>query len=449
MQLNSLMVAHLLDSRETTVPALRRVHQVLTETLAMAHSPVNRAPLLSVPLVLDRDERDSMASAAEVFAALAPHAHQAIFRDLDTAIRVLKVPPVVRPFVTAEIPLSVGIARADFLLGSDGWRAGEIGMCASVGDILVDDYNRQVLQATPVRQFADRHALGAAAPIEALTQAALTRCARLPIDGRPTAAIVDWEGYESEYGHEYLRLADCYRAAGMDAMVCHHRQLAYRGGRLWCGDRPVDVLHREFLLEDLPTDPSSAYPVLRAAEDGAIVLISDFRAEWFGNKLVFALLRKLAGDGALEAEQAALVARFLPATWLLDGDPHAVPAMSGSAASKRPAAELVLKPLVGSAGAGVVLGAEVAEAAFHSAIGQAVDSGTTHVMQEFVEPDPVPFAWLDEADLVVEVGQPHPAFFVVDGRFAGIATRVLRGQRITRCSTYNGAYVGGVLCPGD
>ena len=72
----------------------------------------------------------------------------------------------------------------------------------------------------------------------------------LPADARPVVAAVDWpESFvqlEAQLQHSAAALAP----HGLDVIPCHLGQLRFADGRVWVGERPVDVLDRIFLLED-------------------------------------------------------------------------------------------------------------------------------------------------------------------------------------------------------
>lgn len=451
MELNRALLEHLTAGGGSTVDELHRLRSRLAFTGALRPNRQTQVPLLAVPLILDEADHNLLRRTSETLTTLLPDLPTLLFGDFDSGLRALGVPDPLLPFLRADIPLTVSLSRCDFLRGPDGWRISEINTGAGMGQLLVDDYNACVREQPSLAGFLRRHRLGAGSPMDSLARAAFERVADLPVVDGPTVAVVDWQGYGDEYLLEHRRIADGYRAHGFTAVVCHQRELRYERGRLWFGQQPVDVVHRFFLIEDLPEDPASAMPVLTAALDGAVVLASSFRDEWLANKASFAMMHEAAVRGLLEPQVADLVARMVPRTWLLTKDPDGWSrfAVRPEQVRSHRAEELVLKPIIGSLSAGVVLGARVPAESFWEAVDGAVSDVPTHVVQEFVAPDPIPFAWLDDDGLALSPAQPHPGVFVIDHRYEGVSTRMLRGTQPERCSTHYGASVGGVFVPGD
>jgi hypothetical protein len=311
----------------------------------------------------------------------------------------------------------------------DGWRMGEINLTGGVGGLTVGDYDDVVRRYPLVADFLTGQRLSNVSPLSVLVSAVTERCAGLPIDDRPAVAVIDWQGFGDGQKVQQRRIADCYQAHGFDAVLCHHREVQYRDGRLWHGQRPIHVVHRAFLLEDLPTDPASAMPVLESAADGAVVLISTFRDEWLAGKAAFAMLHEARRRGLLKPETSEVVEMLVPPTWLLAGEGAGRdgPWLGLAEIRGRNPGELVLKPTIGSDGEGVVLGISTPEQAFWSSAEQATLEDRTHVVQDFIVPGPVPFPLLDESQLVVSPWQPLVGMFQVDGRYAGMCVRMRLG----------------------
>jgi hypothetical protein len=447
MRLNTIVHRLLAERGEHVTPALTRLSQELDRRLVFRDDAARKNPMLSFPLVLDLAEHHYLRHSSLVLSALAGTVHERVFGDIGATMDALRVPDVLRPFVSEPAPLGISLSRCDFLHGTDGWKSAEINVSGSSGDLLVDDYNRCLREDPVLADLLAERSLTSQVPAHLLALAVRDRCAELPIDGKPVVAIVDWQEFGPSYAHQHARIADHYRALGFDAIVCHQREMRFEHGRLWRERRPVHVVHRQFLLEDIASDPESALPVLRAAASGAVVIVSGFREEWLGSKAFFAVLHAARGRGLLTAEEAGVVDSVVPRTWLLTE--HDAGDIGVRPADLPPPASLVLKPLVGSSGAGVVLGPSVSAGEFGLAVASALDSGEPHVVQEFVNPAPTPFAWLDGDLLTLDEGQPHPGFFVAEGEFIGTVTRVLRGSAVHPCGTEFGAVLGGVVAPAD
>lgn len=446
MRLNAALVDYLVACQPAAVPVLQNLTAELHKAVGADHAP--GAPT-TVPFLVDADDHAQMRHGAAVLTAELAALPRLVFGDLETAIRELRVQQAVAPFLKEDIPLSVRLTRSDFLHGPDGWRMGEINLTGGVGGLTVGDYDDVVRRYPLVADFLAEHHLSNVSPLSMLASAATERCARLAIDDRPAVAVMDWQGFGDDQEAQQRKIADHYQAHGFDAVLCHHREVRYRDGRLWHGRRPIHVVHRAFLLEDLPTDPASAMPVLEAAADGAVVLISTFRDEWLAGKAAFAMLHEARRRGLLDPEASEVVGSLVPPTWLLAGEDAGPPGpwLGLAELRGRGRGELVLKPAIGSAGAGVLLGVGTPDEAFWSSAERAAREDRTHVVQDFIVPGPVLFPSLDEGRVVASPWQPHVGMFQVDGRYAGMWVRMRPGATPGIISAHFRASWGGGWAP--
>jgi hypothetical protein len=400
-----------------------------------------RHPVTAVPLVLSAEENSRMSSVAQTMCSLQaklPH----LLGGVDAILNDNRENAALRPFIKAQVPYSVHVSRCDFLRASDGWYLIEINTGPGCGGITVHEYNDCIADNPFLVKFLDTHSCIGAAPLDALAGAVLGRCAELPIDANPTVAITDWQGALELYEIENASIAARYRRHGFSTIICHQRELSYADGRLWCADRPVDVVHRLFLLEDIVRDPTSAIPVLEAAVNGSIVLVSSFFDEWAAYKHNFALFHQAADAGLLADSVAELVAQAVPRTWrIADGG-----AERPSEEETDSADHLVIKPVMGHEANGVVLGPAGSHDSFKRALATARASGAAHIMQRFVASLPLRFPWFEREALTFTDVQLHPGVFVVGERAVGLSTRVLRGDRPQIISPTFGSQLGGVWC---
>lgn len=390
----------------------------------------------AAPLVLSAVESGRLATVAREMCTLQA-AVPDLLNGLDAVLDDNREPAWIRPFIKAQIPLSVQISRCDFLRAPDGWYLIEINTGPGSDGITVHEYNDCIVEDPFLIKFLDAHSCTATAPLDMLADAVLGRCAALPIDSNPTVAIADWHGAK-RFDIENSVVAERYLRHGFSTILCQHREFSYAHGRLWCSGRPVDVVHRLFLLEEIAEDPESAIPVLEAAVNGSVVLVSSFFDEWAAYKHNFALFHQAAGAGLLAEHVAELVEQSVPRTWRLDE--------YAAGPSGDDAGHLVIKPVMGHGADGVVLGAAASRDGFELALAAARASGTAHITQRFVASLPVRFPWFDQETLTFADGQVHPGVFVVEGRPAGIWTRVMRGGGPQVINAGLGSHRGGVWC---
>lgn len=398
---------------------------------------VRRHLLTPVPLVLDAEDSGWLSAVARAMCDLQSDVPR-LLGGLDSVLDDNREPAAVRPFIKAQIPYSVHISRCDFLRAPDGWYLTEINTGPGLSGITVGEYNDCISENEFLTKFFDAHSCAGTAPLDVLADTVLDRCAELSIDASPTVAIADWQGFVEHNDLENSRIAERYLAHGFSTIICHQREFSYAHGRLWCAGRPVDVVHRLFLLEDIPEDPASVVPVLEAAVNGSIVLVSSFADEWAAYKHNFALFHAAADGGLLPDHLADLVARSVPRTWRLMDD-------TGPADSE-PADHLVIKPVMGSSGHGVTLGAATGGEDFQRALATARASAAAHVIQRLIPPSPVSFPWLAPDGLTFADSQLNPGVFVVEGHTAGLWTRVQRGRLPQIIGAEYGSHRGGVWC---
>ncbi|MGN9846582.1 hypothetical protein ACTMTI_51615 [Nonomuraea sp. H19] len=446
MRLHTEFIAYLEEHREQADIVLRALARDLAADEVLQWSPELRAPLGVVPILLDGADHSALVAAGLLAGSLLPRLPGLLFGDLEAAMDAFAVPDAMRPFIRAEVPREITVARTDFMLGLDGWRFIEINNGASVGGLLVGDYDRRVRARPFLTDFLDRRRLGNTSPARVLAAEVLSRCDDLPIDGRPTVAIVDWAGHMDEFPLEYPQLAAQYRAGGLDTVVCAQTQLRHEHGRLWYEGRPVHAVHREFLLEDLTTEEvTSAYQILAAAEAGDVVLISGFRHEWLSHKGSFAMLHEAAARGVLSERERELVEQYVPTTWMLNESGTGLRHATLSPDGPFPLApeSLVAKPCLGSLGQGVLIGALCQGDDFWSGVRDHAGK-TPYVLQQLVYPKTAPFAWLEEARLTFDAVQILPGLFTVAGRPAGWWSRLMRGEKPAITNAAYGAARGSI-----
>src|SRR5947199_9861893 len=65
----------------------------------------------------------------------------------------------------------------------------------------------------------------------------------------PLIAIVDWREVPTFSEFELMR--DAFTALGVPTVICDPRDLAFDAGRLWADGRPVDLVYRRVLINDM------------------------------------------------------------------------------------------------------------------------------------------------------------------------------------------------------
>lgn len=407
-------------------------------------------PPMAAPLLLDGEQSAYLGHASERLVALLTTELGWYVPHEPDLLDALLIGQELRPFLQEVLSTNVTVARCDFLWSHDGWKVVEVNIGGAVGGLDVADYN-DLAEADPaVGPFLRQHNLSAGSPIAALADAALTACEHLgAASSRPVLAIVDSPAFESAFHLAHRTLARHYTARGFHVVIRHQGRLSLRDGHLYADDTHVDVVHRQFLLEDMMEDPPAAMSVFEAARAGNVALVTGFREEFLGGKGMLAILRAAADRGILSASDARLVRTVVPETRLLhrpDGNAFAESG-DGYDRLRDPAAgkEWVIKPSIGSSGAAVTIGPAVDDDTFRTAVAAAAASKHAWVAQRYVPSAPVDLPFLEEQSLAFRRCQIHPSFFVTQGRTTGAWTRVTPGSRPGLIAMANGALYGGVF----
>ncbi|MFI7673529.1 hypothetical protein [Actinophytocola sp. NPDC049390] len=218
---------------------------------------------------------------------------------------------------------------------------------------------------------------------------------------------------DTQDGHTLIKLLepvrDRGRAAGLDVVVYPLEWLTFSDGRLWAGETALDSVMRMFIPQDVPH--GAGYDALVAAlRVGATRMFTPSATWLLANKATFAWLWE--DVELLPASDADLVRAHVPYTRLVTG------------VDVGPRAGLVLKPTGTYGGSGVVVGREVSDSSWESALRSAVGSGG-HVVQEFVPVDRLDMSFVEVATgSVRSASVPYcVAPYLFGGRAAGAYLR--------------------------
>lgn len=144
--------------------------------------------------------------------------------------------------------------RADLYVDETGFRLLELNMGSALGGMDNADMNRALLEHPALAEFAQAHELEY---IDTMREQVNNYYAEtgLPAQSHPVLACTDWpssyktlEPYMRHYTNRVKKL-------GLDDNPCHIGQLEVRDGRVWLGDRAIDIIDRLFMLEDLLESP--------------------------------------------------------------------------------------------------------------------------------------------------------------------------------------------------
>jgi hypothetical protein len=239
----------------------------------------------------------------------------------------------------------------------------------------------------------------------------------------PDIAIVDYEDVPTRTEHHMFR--DFFEERGYPALVCDPRDLTYEGGVLRSEGRPIDIVYKRLLVNELLERIDQLQPLLQAARDRRVTIVNPFRCKPIHKKAIFAVLTDDEMARYLDAEERAAIAAHVPWTRRLQegrttrhGQPIDLVAFTRSNRDR-----LVLKPNDEYGGKGVTIGWEASESEWDAAIADALRA--SFVVQEKVELERQAFPELAEdgsirfRDLVVDLDP-----FVFQGEVEGFLTRL-------------------------
>ena len=199
----------------------------------------------------------------------------------------------------------------------------------------------------------------------------------------PTMAIVDWRNVPTWSEFEILR--DAFTAAGVPTIICDPRELEFDGTSLRAGGRPIDLVYRRVLINDILARPDQCAPLVRAYEARAVCVANTFRCKLPHKKALFAVLTDPRNAHLFSPLEHAVIAAHVPWTRVVadvstekDGLEAGLLEMS-----RRGRENLVLKPNDEYGGKGVTLGWETSAADWDAALEVALqDPPGTWIVQE-------------------------------------------------------------------
>ncbi|MHA6757401.1 hypothetical protein [Streptacidiphilus sp. PAMC 29251] len=339
-------------------------------------------------------------------------------------------------------------ARADLYTDETGFRLLEFNMGSTVGGMDNADMCRALLDHPVLGGFAEAHGLEYVDTMREQVNNVIVECGLAP-DSRPVVALTDWPSSFETLGPYMAHYAERWREFGLDAHPCHIGQLEVHDGRVWLGDRAVDVVYRLFLIEDLlesPEAPALMDPVLDAAARGEVKIFTPMDSELFASKGALAMLSDELNQHLFTAEERESLARILPWTRMVRRgevtleDGERVDLLAYAIEHQD---ELALKPTLLHGGQGVLLGwhDDTDPELWRQQLEDAVDGA--FVLQRRIRPVPELFPGED--------GEPVPwnvawgVFTMVNGYGGVIARATTVDSNVGVINMSTGAFVGCAL----
>ncbi len=345
---------------------------------------------------------------------------------------------------SAGVPdVRTSMGRADLYVDQSGFRVLEFNLGSTIG-YDSGDIGRGFLEDPEFSRFAAEEGLQ---HIDTLTEQVRTFRQEMGLapDDRPFIAHVEWPKYYEKCVPYMDALCKRWQGHGLDVRPCHIGQLERRDGRLWLEDRPVDIVYRQFMMEDLVDDNAAELlePLLGAVESGEVRMFTSLESELYGSKASLAMLSNRAHRDLFSETELDVIDRLLPWTCSLTAKPGILPdGTEGSLLDYAVAnqAELVLKPTLLHGGHGVVPGwsSKVTPETWREMLVDALDG--PYVLQSRIHPVPELF------------GEPDGGFqpwivawgvVTMASGYAGVMTRCARvGSGVEVLNFGSGVLVG-------
>ncbi|HEY2442094.1 MAG TPA: hypothetical protein VGI31_03075 [Streptosporangiaceae bacterium] len=340
------------------------------------------------------------------------------------------------------------MSRADLYLDETGFKLLELNMGSALGGIDNAEMISSLLEHPVLAEFAETHRL---TYVDTLREQANTINAECGLEpgSRPMMAAVEWpSSYKSTEPFMRLHMARL-RKLGYDAHCCHIGQLEVHDERVWLEGRPVDVINRVFLIEDLmesPEAPALAEPILDAVARGWVKIFTPMDSGLYSSKGALAMLSDEENRSLLDPNELASLDRLLP--WTRMARPGPVTLEDGRRVDLLQYAldhqdDLALKPTAMHGGIGIVLGwsENTNVRAWEEQVRAAMDG--PYVLQRRIRPVAELFPG-DDGELVPWIVTWGP--FTVASGYGGMYARAMTvASNAEVINTNHGAYVGSGL----
>jgi len=292
------------------------------------------------------------------------------------------------------------------------------------GSAYNDALTELFLAIPAARPFLKSHALRPLPAAPHVLHALLSAYARW--SGRtelPVIGILDWK--EVPTYSEFVLYQRYFEAMGVRCVIADVRDCELTGGRLVAAGTPIDLIYKRVLIHELIADGGLDHPIVRAVRTGAVCMVNPFRCKVLHKKASFAVLSDERNAELFDAGERRAIAEHIPWTRVVEerktvfhGEPvDLLPWMA------RNRERLVLKPNDDYGGAGIVLGWEVDDQTWTTALAKAL--GEPFIVQERIGLPSEIFPSYAEGRLHFAGRIVDTAPFVFGGAYAdGCLTRV-------------------------
>jgi len=243
---------------------------------------------------------------------------------------------------------------------------------------------------------------------------------------RPQIAIVDWEDVPT--WSEFEILQQRFERMGIPTLIADPRELEWDGKKLVAQDKPIDLVYRRVLINDIVAKPAECSALVKAYSANAVCVANNFRCKIPHVKAFFAVLTDEQNGALFSHGEREIIRKHIPWTRVVAdvNTAHYGQPIELLAFVRRERNNLVLKPSDEYGGSGVTLGWETNEAAWDDAIERALTAKNgVWIVQERIPIRREVFPYIanvgrvDYRDMLVDF-----APYMFRGKLCGFLTRL-------------------------
>jgi hypothetical protein len=282
--------------------------------------------------------------------------------------------------------------------------------------------NRVLAELSAMSIFASRYHLQQFSPTQKLLDTLLAIYREWGGAHLPNIAIVDWKDVPT--ANEFVLLQKHFVAHGLQTIVCSPDELEYDGGKLRCGDFPIDLVYKRVVIHEFLAKYDETHPLVRAFLNRSVCLVNPFRCKIVHKKASFEILTDEARQNWFSVRQRNAIARSIPWTRRVA---ERRTTYNGNRVSlldfiRSNRAKLVLKPNDDYGGRGVFFGPRLNEREWDNAIATALSSN--YVVQEAIELSSENFPVFNQSGWRLEPMFVDTNPFLFSGKVCGAMVRL-------------------------
>ena len=237
----------------------------------------------------------------------------------------------------------------------------------------------------------------------------------------PDIAIVDWQGVPT--ASEFELFVEYFAENGISAVICDPGEMDFRNGQLFAAGTPVDFIYKRVLVSELLLRYGLNHPIIDALHARAVCMVNPFSCKLLHKKASLAVASDERNAHLLTTAEKEAVQAHIPWTrtveerTTLDPAGNPIDLLPWASANRE---NLVLKPNDEYGGKGVIIGWEIEQGPWETALADAATEPM--IVQQRVQ-----IAYEDFPALTAD------GAVSIDRRLVDSDPFLFRGQRVHGC----------------